>query len=338
MADIREWVAMGRPKIRKWSQARGYTYMLPQSRSKTSWKCSTQHERAQPDAVREEWYSLKPGCRGNFRATTGLRYSASAGGFIGEGTKAPQDATLIVPRPTPPRPTARTTVTQATIPSVVPSRSVAAQQIQPETSTMPGLGLRKSRSVLNTGLAYIPGGGLVQGGIDIATGIGDIFGIGKSKCKGPFNYDKRTGTCVPKSGFSPGTGGVGTKPTGGGGPTVYEPKPGTSPHVTTPAEYGMTGTWETGIDDRGNLYAQPTVEHRVHKTCPPGTVLDRNGFCYRKGTPGLVRKWKPARKPYISAHEAKVLTKYASVKERAKKHAQNAGLYVANRKPTCRKK
>ena len=66
--------------------------------------------------------------------------------------------------------------------------------------------------------------------------------------------------------------------------------------------------------------------------CGPGEVLGKNDLCYRRGSipPGL-RKWKPARKPPISAKQWRMLQGASTAENRAKEVAQKAGWKVTRK-------
>ena len=145
---------------------------------------------------------------------------------------------------------------------------------------------------------------LWQGWAGLGPALPDILDIipGKSKCPGPYNWDEVTQTCVPKPDYDER---VGITNGGAKDPT---------PHVTTPAERDILGEdFVTGIDARGNVYAEPNVYSRLHRKCPKGHVLDQNGLCYRKGTKGLVREWKKQARPVLSAYDAKLLRRMNAI-------------------------
>jgi len=76
----------------------------------------------------------------------------------------------------------------------------------------------------------------------------------------------------------------------------------------------------------------PAQAQAMSLHCPPGAILGKDNLCYQKGSiPMQFRKWRPARKPPISAKDWRALQVSARVKEKAKKVAGTAGF-------TCRKR
>ena len=77
---------------------------------------------------------------------------------------------------------------------------------------------------------------------------------------------------------------------------------------------------------------QPAQASSVALRCPPGAVLGKDNLCYRKGSiPAQFRKWKPARKPPISAKDWRALQVSNRVRDKSKKIAGAAGF-------TCKKR
>lgn len=75
---IDDWVRLGKPKTKQWSQSRGYYYSL------SGYGCSASRELAQPAAIREEYYQLKPGCRAQGEKAAGKNFIPGQG-FAGAG-------------------------------------------------------------------------------------------------------------------------------------------------------------------------------------------------------------------------------------------------------------
>jgi len=103
--------------------------------------------------------------------------------------------------------------------------------------------------------------------------------------------------------------------------------------------YGQATVGAFGIPalvpaQRGTTVRSDGTTHPILK-CPPGAVLGKDNLCYMKGSiPRQFRKWKPAAKPVVSAHDAKMMRKYGpggSKQNRVKKLAQTAGF-------SCRKR
>lgn len=189
-------------------------------------------------------------------------------------------------------------------------------------------------SFTRTAVNMLPGGGLLTSGYDLFSGV---LGIGgKSKCAGPYNYDRATGTCVPKSRAValaapppiPG-GGMSTVPgitTG----LIAPPARDATPYGSTPAEVGMG---EGGII---SPYSECVPTLRCPKFADGKTgilwlhALSGEIVCLPRGVNGrgfgLIRKNKPRAKPYISAAEKRLLTKTNSLAKKAKDFASLSGM------------
>lgn len=213
----------------------------------------------------------------------------------------------------------------------------ASLPVSKEIPLMKSLSIAPSTKPGSGGIGGVIGtviGGPIGGAIGTIAG-GLLGGGGASKCPGPYNFNPQTGGCDLKPPSWSGWANLGGYPGGGtgpGNPTIPTGNGGVpgAVGVTSPGEMSTVG-WSTGMDQRGNVYAEPAVFSRLQRRCPPGMVLDRNGLCYRKGTPGLLREWKPGSRPILSAQDAKTLRKIASIQKRVRKAAGNAGF-------TCKKR
>lgn len=102
--------------------------------------------------------------------------------------------------------------------------------------------------------------------------------------------------------------------------------------VGTQATTGAT--WQTGAEGMfGALSAIPVAVQTQRLVCPPRLVLGIDNRCYAKGTiPRNLRKWIPARKPPVSAADAKCIRKAAAAVGRVKRLAVSTGrLSVKNK-------
>lgn len=191
-----------------------------------------------------------------------------------------------------------------------------------------------ANSLLQTGASFIPGGSTVLGAF---SGLSSMLGFGgKSKCPGPYNYDSRSGTCVPKNRAQ----GMGIVPyQQSTGLPLTSVVPGTSGSVvpghdatpigSTPAEVSMG---EGGI-------ISPSMDCVQTLKCPKFAdgkrgilwmhVLSGEIVCLPRGVNGkgfgLVRKNQPRAKPYISAAEVKLLRKKDALTKKAKAFAGLTG-------------
>lgn len=189
------------------------------------------------------------------------------------------------------------------------------------------------------------------------------FGKGKSKCAGPYNYDPRTGACVPKPDYAARTGGGGYVPSGGALVRVSggECQPGYRWDGKRCVEEGVGGFierilpgGETGT--QMDIYGQAVVgsfgmpalvpatvgviqnargENKPVRRCPKGAVLGKDDLCYQKGAISRqYRKWpKPTNpKGYISRSDLKALNKIHGLQEKAKNLAMASGFKVTKRR------
>lgn len=70
----------------------------------------------------------------------------------------------------------------------------------------------------------------------------------------------------------------------------------------------------------------PAGVSSVSLRCPPGAVLGKDNLCYQKGSiPVAFRKWRPARKPPISAKDWKCLQVSSRLEKKTKAIAMKAG-------------
>ena len=350
-ATVVDWIAAGRPTSKAWSQRTGYREVLgpvPPGFS-SSWMCSASKERMVSVADREAWYRLKPGCRAQYEKTSGLKYSPSAGGFLGSGAVDPGDAFL----PAPPRyvePPYR--AFEAPVP-------ITTQQVAPTGPTSGGSKV-SSYGFNPFGQGTNPGIGINVGGVDVGYGPGGatIGGVpipgsgswGGSKCKGPYNYNPVTGRCDPKPGvgFGETTGSPGVQPTGltGGGPcpTGYEwdgstcRRQGFIGTIQQALPGGNTGTGvdvygEATIGSFGMPALVPFTEAVPVNRCPPGAVLGKDNLCYMKGSiPNRWRKWPKPPRPALTAGDMKTLRRAETLKNRVSRAAMSAGFKKPQKK------
>jgi len=165
---------------------------------------------------------------------------------------------------------------------------------------------------------------IIPGPVDdiIFEGASRLFGGGKpsvaakSSCPPGFFADPNTGVC--KAG---GVGGAVQRFLPGG-------QTGTLPQVPASQQaYGNAVMGSFGVPA-----LQPAQAQSVALRCPPGSVLGKDNLCYQKGSiPAQFRKWRPARKPPISAKDWKALQTADRVKNKAKNVATKAGF-------SCRRK
>jgi len=103
---------------------------------------------------------------------------------------------------------------------------------------------------------------------------------------------------------------------------------GTLPQANgVPAAYGNAVMGSFGVPA-----LQPAQASAMSLRCPPGSVLGKDNLCYQKGSiPMQFRKWRPAKKPPISAKDWRALQTSARVEKKAKNIAMKAGF-------SCRKR
>jgi len=168
--------------------------------------------------------------------------------------------------------------------------------------------------LLDFGTSLIPGGGVIK---DIGSGIiGSIIGSGNkpgagADCPPGFRVDVNTGRCLKE-----GVGGFVERILPGGGT-------GFLPSGPAPAGPGM------GLATMGAFgvpAVQPVQGMAQRLDCPAGFLLGMDNLCYAKGTlPRQFRKWKPSRKPPISARDWRALQTSARVEKKVKRIASTAG-------------
>lgn len=107
--------------------------------------------------------------------------------------------------------------------------------------------------------------------------------------------------------------------------------PGGRPMISTTAAGGTLAQGVLGParvpEVVGNLNGQPI------RRCPAGMVLSVEDLCYVKGTKGLaaIRKWKPSARPVMSAADAKVIRRAATLQKKVKKLAGSVGFSCKKR-------
>lgn len=90
--------------------------------------------------------------------------------------------------------------------------------------------------------------------------------------------------------------------------------PGGEPATQDPGGVAVQGSFDLPA-------IRPTVERRVHRTCPAGMVLGRDDLCYPKqvlSRRNRFRKWRQPPRPKISAADWKAIRKAERLKERLK--------------------
>ena len=139
----------------------------------------------------------------------------------------------------------------------------------------------------------------------------------RSSCPPGFRVNPRTGVCEQEGfrgsveRFLPG-GRTGTLPQNG---------------QVSQAGYGQAVMGSFGVPAQ-----LPVQDTSPTLRCPPGSVLGKDNLCYEKSSiPRQFRKWKPGRRPPISAKDWKALQTANRVEKKAKKIAQTAGF-------SCRKR
>ena len=81
----------------------------------------------------------------------------------------------------------------------------------------------------------------------------------------------------------------------------------------------------------------PRVCDMQVRVCGPGFVLGKDGICYVKGTvPRKFRAHKPARRPPVTAGDAKAIRRAAATKERVKELSKRVGLKMSSRSSSRR--
>jgi len=164
---------------------------------------------------------------------------------------------------------------------------------------------------LNIATSLIPGGGIVK---DIGGGLlGTIIGSGQkpgagADCPPGFRVDPNTGRCLQE-----GFGGTIRRALPGGETGLLPTGPVPGGGVTLMGSFGVPAI-------------QPTQMVSQRLDCPAGFLLGMDNLCYAKGTlPRQFRKWKPSRKPPISAKDWRALQVSARVEKKVKRIAATAG-------------
>ena len=162
-------------------------------------------------------------------------------------------------------------------------------------------------------------GGVDDFVIDTATralGGGRPSVAAKSSCPPGFFADPNTGICK-----AAGIGGAVERFLPGGRTGVLPTSP------AAPQAYG-----EAVVGSFGVPALQPAQAQTVALRCPPGAVLGKDNLCYQKGSiPMQFRKWRPAKKPPISAKDWKAMQTADRVRKKAKTVATKAGYSCRNR-------
>lgn len=211
-------------------------------------------------------------------------------------------------------------------------------------STKSAGSLSSLSSLVGTGAAVgsvIPGVGTAIGGT--AGAILGLFGSGKSKCPGPYNYDPTTGGCVPK----PGSFTVSTTPTSSACPpgSSYDPATGNC------KVGGITGVVQRTLPGGATGYVDqqytPTMAYgmqgfvpmtipQTRLQCPAGYVLygKQPGMevCLPKGfLANKHRKWPKSPNPALSAQDMRTLNRIRTLQNKIKRVANTAGFTTKKR-------
>lgn len=148
---------------------------------------------------------------------------------------------------------------------------------------------------------------------DIIVGAGKKIFSGQkpgaaADCPPGFRVDPNTGRCL-KEGF----GGRVERFLPGGGTGFLPSSPGPGTGMATMGSFGVPAV-------------QPIQMMTQRLDCPAGFLLGMDNLCYAKGTlPRQFRKWKPAKKPPISAKDWRALQTSARVEKKVKRIASTAG-------------
>lgn len=135
----------------------------------------------------------------------------------------------------------------------------------------------------------------------------------RADCPPGFRVDPNTGRCL-QEGISG---------------TVARILPGGSTGALPQVPQGYGGAV---VGSFGVPALQPAQASAMSLRCPPGAVLGKDNLCYQKGSiPAQFRKWRPARKPPISAKDWRALQTSARVAAKAKKIAGTAGFSCKKR-------
>lgn len=112
-----------------------------------------------------------------------------------------------------------------------------------------------------------------------------------------------TGFTVPEGGNGGTCPGVGSIRVAGRCVNLGDLGPGGAPAVTPQ----VGGDWNPVAGLYG-VGVTPMVEERIHRSCPPGYVLGKDGVCY-DGLAKSKRKWNPGRKPLLTGGEMAAIAK-----------------------------
>lgn len=103
--------------------------------------------------------------------------------------------------------------------------------------------------------------------------------------------------------------------------------PGGDPFTTPAGQQAVQGSF-------GMPAITPTIERRVHRTCPTGMVLGRDNLCYPRAVlsrRSKFRKWKGEKRPPISAADVKALRKVDRIRKKVRDLGKKADLKVKKR-------
>lgn len=172
----------------------------------------------------------------------------------------------------------------------------------------------------------VPGGGVINTGIDILTGRGRGGGTGITSFSGtgcPTGFVFRNGRCE-KTGLS----GFGERVLPGGGTGVLPSQPGQGEAVM--GSFGLPAMQpaQVGTITRNDGTVGPILR------CAAGMVLGRDDLCYPRailGRRSRFRKHKLAPRPPVTAADAKAIRRAERVRGKVRSLAKDVGF-------TCKKR
>jgi hypothetical protein len=113
------------------------------------------------------------------------------------------------------------------------------------------------------------------------------------------------------------------------------PEPGFGPFLERALPFGGTGMTEGGGTAVRGSFGLPAIEPQLLSTvkhrCPTGFVLGKDNLCYPRAVLGRrsnFRKWKGAKRPPVSAADARALAKIDRIRDKVKELGKRADLSV----------